>query len=249
MHVILLSDYQAKERGVTVLNNIMSEESELILNAAIGSVYLELLALGFRVEDSSDFEEFKAICQLRDIQSVGAHADDKLFDLTSANSFFMAVFDRENNLVATVSAMYDDLKKGNLAQFWQKRLPRLYGGKIERIRSPAALEISGRVVYLGDLWVKKGNPANGIGLLLPRLALLYTLNKFKPDFCYALHRPRDAIRRSMEIGFAHTQRRAIQWASLPADFNEEYWISYAKSADLHHLAFSLVEKIHQKTTM
>lgn len=230
-----------------MLNNVMNDDSELILNAAIGSLYLDLLNLGFRVEDSCDFEEFKNICKLRDNPSVGAHSDGELFEFTDGNSFFMAVYDGDDNLVATVAAMYDDLKKTNLAQIWQRRLPRLYGGKIRKIRSPSAFDISGKIVYLGDFWVQKGYPSNGLGLLLPRLSLLYSLNKFRPDFCYALHPPRMAERRAMEIGFSHSQRRAIQWDTLPKDFNEDFWISYARADDLHHLAYSIVEKIHQKT--
>lgn len=229
-----------------MLNNVMKDDSELILNAAIGSLYLDLLNLGFRVEDSCDFEEFKNICQLRDNPSVGAHSDGELFEFTDGNSFFMAVYDQNDCLVATVAAMFEDLKRTNLAQVWQRRIPRLYGGEIKHIRSPAAHDICGKVAYFGDLWVARGHPAGGLGLLLPRLSLLYALNKFSPDYCYALQTPRIAERRAMEIGFSHSQRRAIIWEKPPEGFNEDFWISYARADDLHYLAYAIVEKIHRK---
>lgn len=225
--------------------NLMTQGSDLILNVAIGSIYLELLDQGFRVEQSHDFDEFKKICGERDNRPVSAHADLDLFDFSEGNGFFLIVYDEQNKVVATIAAKFDSLKRTNLAQFWQQRLPRLYGGSIRAIRSPAAFDITGKVVYLGDMWVQSGNPARGLGFLLPRLSLLYSLSKFDPDFCYALHQPRMAERRSIEIGFSHCQRRAIDWEQLPEDFNDDFWISYSRSDDLHHLAYSIVEKIHR----
>lgn len=227
---------------------MMERDSSFMLQVVIGSLYLELFSQGLRVEESHEFSYFKSICSELEGREVSAHADQGLFDFAEGNSFFLAVYNAENKVVATIAARSDNLKRTNLAQFLEKRLPRLYGGEIREVCAPAAYDISGDVVYLGDLWVRKGYPAGGLGLLLPRLSLLYSLSKFDPDFCYALHTPRMAERRGLEIGFSHSGRKAIDWAVAPPDFNEEFWLSYSRSDDLYHLAYTLFGKIHQNAT-
>lgn len=225
--------------------SLMGVQSELVVCAAIGSIYKELVEKGYRIEQSHDFSEFKKICNSREGRPLSAQADDRYFDFCDGNGYFLVAYDSNDQVVGTTAALVDNLRRSNLAQLWESRLPRLYGGRLGCVRAPGAFDISGLAIYHGDLWVAPGQPVRGLGYLLPRLSLLLSLSEYRPDFCYALFAPRMARGFNVDMGFSFTQPKAIEWDEAPNDFNEDFWLSYATLDDLHHLAYTIFAEIHQ----
>ena len=214
--------------------------SDLVISASIIYTAKEISDLGYKIVQSSDFSKFKQICQMRDGRMLTEQCDEANFDFTSGNSFSLILFDEFDRLVATIAARKDCLGRTNLAQLLSKQYPRILGGKTGVEHAPRAYEITGDVVYQGDFWIARKHKVRGLGHLLPRLSLLVSLSRFKPDFCYAVVAPRMAEAwLPTKSGYACCQSHLIDWSLVPEGTNENFALVYSNQSDLQHLAYNV----------
>lgn len=220
--------------------NILDRHSDLVLSASIIYTAKEISALGYKIVQSSDFSRFKQICQMRDDRMLTEQCDEVNFDFTSGNSFSLVLYDEQDKLVATIAARKDCLGRTSLAQLLSKQYPRILGGEAGAEHAPRAHEITGDVVYQGDFWIAKKHKVRGLGHLLPRLSLLISLSRFKPDFCYAVVAPRMAEAwLPIKSGYACCQTQLIDWSVVPEGTNENFALVYSNLSDLQHLAYGV----------
>lgn len=214
-----------------------------VLSSALGITASSIVSAGFRIEQSSSFKKFKKLNKHREGRVLTAHGDHNLFDFVKGNSFYFAIYDKDEKLAGTVSCLYNDIKESCLSDLWRERLPRCYGGKISKNFAANASVIQGKIAYHGELWVAKKYRGNDLGWLLTRLSILYSVLKFEPDYVYSLV-AENIINRDWvdKTGLISREPNVLQWIEYPPDYPEEFWdfrLLHSTKANIHHLAATI----------
>lgn len=208
--------------------------SELVLASAIRTIEGAIEGFGCKVTQGQNFSRFKRICGMRTGRPISAQADELFFDLHQGNSFYL-VIEKEGQAVATIAVLRDDLKGDNLANLWRKRAKRLQKGRLGKHHAPGMFDITGDVVYLGDLWIDDRVKRVGLAYLLPKLALLIAYMRYEFAYAYALVSPKFGRNGTLNLtGFRTSEPGALDWRIADPDFNEEFWLVYSAASQICH---------------
>ena len=151
---------------------------------------------GIEITIGSDFREYSQIIrEERKVQNLGVPFDHEKHDLKASHAFWLIGRNARGELIHTQAAKKVPLKGKTLAAHlltaFRDFPPPLPGVDIKRSRyraTPGAHNISGQVVYHGEVWMApldKGN-YRGVGLstVLARTGLLEVMRRWDPDFVY-----------------------------------------------------------------
>lgn len=197
-------------------------------------------SLGLDLQVGSDFKFFRAISKSQPLKShVNPAFDPAFVDISPLNGFWMIGRDTNGEIVHTQAMKILELSNVSLAEHFRSHLTdyRTHGHKFDVERSncfltPAAAEITGRVCYHGELWLKGGPDGYRGGCLttfLTRLMLAMCLQRWSPDFIIGLQSPSTTCRGlAVREGYMRLEQRSIVWQLADcADIMEDWlvWMS------------------------
>ncbi|MCK7611993.1 GNAT family N-acetyltransferase [Roseibium sediminicola] len=208
-------------------------------------------ASGLSLQVGSDFRSFELFACAYD-RELTEHFSVKFQAITPPRGFWMMLVAPEGEVVATVAARLDDLGESTLADYWKLILPIVYrdayGAPVSlRERQPSFVqEATGRVIYLGEMWVHPDWRKTGIGSDLAKLVQLRAFRRFSPvNALYVWMRPREIKGGfASSCGFQTLIENAINWDRPPAERDakssvSELWLAGNKASALHDLVYDL----------
>lgn len=199
---------------------------------------------GYIVKQGFDFHSYKEICKKRKGRLYSYHFDEDKLDLYDGNSFYLVVMDQKQKLIGTVASFKDCMNTTTIAQLFDKRYTRLYGGATGKRHAPSAHRISGNVAYMGDLWIRPKVQSAGLGIALSSMATIIALRKFQPDYIYGLVKPALMDKGGVHnAGYNHLEMQSIDWVEDPIDFDNDFWLVSSDFAYLNYYAGRLLDQI------
>lgn len=205
-----------------------------------GGHCLEILRTeGFEVRFVRDLNVFE-----RRMEGVGKRVNypmvsPRWHDFAPADAFGL-VLERRGSDIGGVAARYHNLSGTTLAEYWAKSYARLYGASgASPVSEPAPLacRITGKVAYLGELYIaKKARGGVASGALLVYLQALTQL-EWDLDWVYGFMRAEDVDRgKATRYGFSYQVISAQMWHTEPADrASTEFLVGNDRDA-LGHMA-------------
>ncbi len=187
-----------------------------------------LKSAGFQIEAAADLGEFeKRLCEAGKVAAHPMISPD-WHDLTAANSLGL-ILTLDGVDVGGVAAMFVDLGAGSLADYWGRSYRRLYAdGEKTPVFDPAPFierNISKRVVYLGELFLKPGvRGVPGVSASAVKYIQALSALSWQPDWIYGFLRKEDAERgKATQYGFTVQIPFFLRWTDphqrrSPTDF-------------------------------
>lgn len=182
----------------------------------------------FIVERGTDFDVLEARVAESEKQNLTEHFRTELNTYTPANAFWLAILDDQGSLVAVSAARLDDLQRLPLVDYWRKYWFRCYPSAVDQRATMATVQprfgahITGRVVYMGDVWVHSDLRSSRIGSTLTQLLQIDALDEWRPDYLYGWMRPRDVVRGFWaSCEFRHMHPLGITWDAAPSTIDHD----------------------------
>ncbi len=197
-----------------------------------------------------DFTEFQDMVREAD-RGLTEHFSIQHQTFSPSGAFWLMLC-RSGVPVSTVAARLDLLGPMTLAAYWSQYLPRVYyddaGHSVELDARQAAFprEASGRVVYLGEMWVAKSHQGRGVASLMARLVQVMSMQIFDPDNVYCWMRPKQASGGFPQAcGFREIVPQGIRWTRPPAAAGDlsHLWLAGNRRSALDDLVRDLASGI------
>jgi hypothetical protein len=189
---------------------------------------------GIRVEQTSDFELAMATVAEMDKPYLTDFLSPRKNDFFESNCFWLMLRDGQGGPSGMVGARMDDTGREPLSAYSARKLRNLFPEEAEVPIRPDRLpriaqEISGRVVYTGDLFVGAGLRTTNRQMLRTLVLLLYStiFLKWQPfDWIYAFLRDRDVSRGAPWLyHFPRVYPLANSWTLRPSVQTGEHWLA------------------------
>lgn len=207
----------------------------------------EIYSLGVEIETGTDFEKYRHILSIaRPDHNLGVPFDPKKQPLNPENSYWMAGYDVDGNIVHTQALKRLNLQTSSLGEYMSKNLrdfePPMrdidYARTIYR-PGPGANRMRGIATYHGEFWVG-GQPGQfrgtGMSSLLARHAFLTAMQQWDPDYFFGLMSKSLVYKGfAARFGYMHTDPDAIRFALKDADDIFEVVMGYVSNEDLRFL--------------
>ncbi|MCA1241932.1 hypothetical protein LC092_05745 [Stappia stellulata] len=156
------------------------------------------------------------------------HFSPMLNTYAPKEAFWLTLNNEAGEIVAVIAARLNDLGSQPLTRHLEAYWTRCYrseGGHPVAVRRQDDLfsdAITGRIVYLGELFVSVHWRGRDLSRLLCRLAQVVAFNLFEPDYLYAWMRPVH-IEKGLHSrwGFSEEHRHAILWERGPASIDND----------------------------
>jgi hypothetical protein len=117
-------------------------------------------------------------------------------DLDPANSFWIAGYDADGEIVATQAARHLPLQQSSLAAelaslrlFYRDPGPHLAAGERCEVLAPSAAAITGSVVFSGGGWYHPRCRGTGLSSILPRISRAYAHARWLTDYTVSMVEP------------------------------------------------------------
>ena len=155
------------------------------------------------------------------------------------------VLTRGGQDVGGVAAHYYDLGGQSLGDYWEESYRRLYGkGDASPVYEPAPLAettITGKVVYLGQLFLTKAERDGVVSAALLRYIQAFCVIEWTPNWLYGFIRAEDVERgKAAQFGFTYQVPFAQLWRKEPETrFSTEYLVANDRR-HVCHMASRLV---------
>ncbi len=202
--------------------------------------------LGLSVTVERDFLDLEEACRQFDGKELSEQFSPGYFDLTPATGFWLAARKGDGTLVSVQAARIEDLGGTTLAEHWRHQQKRIYVGDTPAAlgdeHCPGAHDITGRVVYHGDMWLEAEFRGTGAASHLCRIGQLTAYMKWQPDFIYCFMSQKLVDSGfSTAQGYFHMQPAGTHWIDPPHHIRPDDWLLWNTAADLHHLARTIYE--------
>jgi hypothetical protein len=194
------------------------------------------------VAESSDFLAFEKIIRGTEDKYLMEDFSPRFFDLHGATAFWIGAFDAHGNIVSVQAAKIEDLQDRTLADHWQQQQRRMFVDPNPQARfgtdhAPDAYFMSGKIVYHGNLWLRRDIRGKGLAEPLTQLGFLVSLLKWSPDYLYGLMAEKAAEKGfGVRVGYRRFVPRGTHWEIPPGHIRPDDWLVYSTRADLHGLA-------------
>lgn len=201
---------------------------------------------GLRIRFGTNFQEFRRLVSRQPLRGqVAPVFDAGCGYVKRGNAFWVAVWDRAGELVATEALFLADLGEQTLAQHLSLDLHwyRPPGERVDCARSVVSLtsaaSMSGRLCYNGEMWIK-GGPGGYRGgpliALVPRAAMAMALSEWQPDHIWALVEPGSAVKGLVaRAGFVHLEQGSVDWHDMRKASVFAEWVAWLSASDERHL--------------
>ena len=208
----------------------------------ISDIDRQLAELGLTVICSTDFGEFDEVCSgLSGKDEASEYFSPRFFEITPRDGLWLRALDEAGATVHVQAMRVDRLDGMTLAEHWRQRFRRLFEERQQGVTwdgttSPIAEEITGTVVYHGDMYVSRDLPQKGLSGPLAHVALGLALSKWEPDYVYGFVDYR-YVRHGLTIreGYTHTQRFCAGWINAPEGIQADESIVWMTRDDLIYL--------------
>jgi len=228
-----------------MLPDIDNQET-LDVSAAVAVLRSEILRNGLTVKESADFDAFEKTIRATSDKYLMEDFSPRFFDLHGSTAFWLGAYDELGNVVSVQAAKVDDLKDRSLAEHWQQQQKRIFVDPNPQARLGTdhaydAYYMRGRIVYHGNLWLRRDLRGKGVAAPLTQLGFLISLLKWSPDYHYGLMSAKSAERGfGIRIGFRRFVPRGTHWEIAPGNIRADDWLVYSTRSDLQILAQTIV---------
>ena len=208
--------------------------SELEVALLAAECVTRLAGAGIRVEQTSDFELAMRTVAEMDKPYLTDFLSPRKNDFFESNCFWLILRAPDGGASGMVGARMDDTGREPLSAYSARKLRNLFPEEAEVPVRPDRLpriarEISGRVVYTGDLFVGPGLRTTNRQTLRTLVLLLYCtiFLKWQPlDWLYAFLRDRDVSRGAPWLyHFPRVYPLANSWTLRPSAQTGEHWLA------------------------
>jgi len=184
----------------------------------------------FTVEETADYVQLERQLPRIGKKLVSPTMKASKNDFTEAQAYWLTMHD-QSGLVAVMGMRLDALGRESVDAFWQRAFSRHYrskeGTKAELNLPQAVRMISGRIVYMGDLYFApeiRGDRATLMSYLHLAHALCFL--KWQHDWTYAFHRREDVLSGYADrYGFNNRWPGAQLWTNPPDYRSDEEYLS------------------------
>lgn len=200
-----------------------------------------LAAQGFEVEQCTDFDRVGEIIEGLDKPYRTRHLSPEFHDFTRSSSFW-AFLKQGDDYVGCVGVRHDDIGVEPIHKWWERQARRLYGGGgdavlIDGPRPRFLDEISGDLVYVGDLFMRTDSSVTRRVDLRAFMFIVYCLAIFRwdVDWIYSFIKKKHAMRGYATIYAASHQFPGVKrWRTEPPERDSSEWFTCSSIDDLRY---------------
>ncbi|GGB44426.1 hypothetical protein GCM10011316_15540 [Roseibium aquae] len=226
----------------------VNHDSEVTLEiaTAIARLYDRIRASGLSMRESTDFEYFEDTVRATEDRYLMEDFSSRFFDLHGSSAFWIGAWDRAGEPVSVQAAKLENLKDRSLGEFWQQQQRRMFvdpsnQAQLGEDHAHDAFFMRGRIVYHGNLWLRRDARGKGLAEALTQLGFLVSLLKWSPDYLYGLMAARNAEKGfGIRVGYRRFVPRGTHWIAPPEHVRPDDWLVYATRQDLIGLARTIV---------
>jgi hypothetical protein len=217
------------------------DQATLDVSAAIALLQSRIEKAGLSLKESADFSLFEKTVRGTEDKYLMEDFSPRFFDLHGATAFWVAAVNSHGNVVSVQAAKVEDLKDRNLAEHWQQQQRRIFVDPDPQVRfgtehAHDAYFMRGRIVYHGNLWLRRDIRGQGLAEPLTQLGFLLSLLKWTPDYLYGLMAAKSAEKGfGIRVGYRRFVPRGTHWEIAPGHIRPDDWLVYATRSDLHGL--------------
>jgi GNAT superfamily N-acetyltransferase len=217
-------------------------EETLEITRAISVLQGKIRSAGLKLKESTDFSLFEDTVRATSDRYLMEDFSSRFFDLHGSGAFWIGAWDRDGEPVSVQAAKLEDLRDRTLGQHWQQQQRRIFVDPAPRAElgedhAHDAFFMRGRIVYHGNLWLRKDARGQGLAEALTQLGFLISLLKWSPDYLYGLMAARNAMKGfGIRVGYRRFVPRGTHWISAPEHIRPDDWLVYSNRNDLNTLA-------------
>lgn len=225
------------------------EQGTLDVTSAIAAVQTQITGCGLTVQESSDFLEFENRIRGTEDKYLMEDFSPRFFDLHGATAFWIGAYNEQGSLVSVQAAKVEDLTDRSLADHWCQQQRRMFVDPNPQARfgtehAHDAYFLRGRIVYHGNLWLRRDIRGKGLAEALTQLGFMVSLLKWSPDYLYGLMAAKAAEKGfGIRVGYRRYVPRGTHWEIAPGHVRPDDWLVYSTRSDLHLLARMLAGKL------
>lgn len=224
-------------------------DTTLDVASAISKLQDKITAAGLVARESADFGQFENTVRSTDDRYLMEDFSSRFFDLHGAMAFWIGAWDADGEPVSVQAAKLEDLRDRSLGEHWQQQQRRMFVdpapmAELGRDHAHDAYYMRGKIVYHGNLWLRRDARGKGLAETLTQLGFLVSLLKWSPDYLYGLMAARNAEKGfGIRVGYRRFVPRGTHWVVAPAHIRPDDWLVYATRRDLMGLARTIAAEV------
>lgn len=221
-------------------------EDTLKIAQAIAVLQAKISSAGLRLKESADFSLFEDTVRATEDRYLMEDFSSRFFDLHGTSAFWIGAWGRDGEPVSVQAAKLEDLRDRSLAQYWQQQQRRMFADPAQHVElgeehAHDAFYMRGKIVYHGNLWLRKDARGQGLAEALTQLGFLISVLKWSPDYLYGLMAARNAMKGfGIRVGYRRFVPRGTHWVTAPDHIRPDDWLVYSSRNDLQILARTIV---------
>ncbi|NBN78095.1 hypothetical protein GWI72_07430 [Microvirga tunisiensis] len=223
-----------------------SDVPTLDVACALGRLADALADAGLTLAESADFAAFAAAAEASEDRYLMEDFSPKFFDLHADTGFWIAARDADGQVASLQAAKIETLRDRSLAALWQQQQRRIFvdpangAARLGEAHAVDAFALTGRIVYHGNLWLRKDLRGRGLAEKLTQTGFLVALLKWQPDWLYGLMAEANALKGfGLRVGYRRFAPRGTHWLGAPAHIRPDDWLVWSSRTDLVTLARTL----------
>ena len=227
----------------------MRSHSQISFSASryIANFDREAQELGITLTVSTDFEEFINCCEATPERLPPKPLfDPSESDLTPDNSFWIKGVTSCGEIAHMQAFKLTDLQSGTITQHLSASRKLYYDeslgidlNKSNFVVNSQTEQVTGRVCYHGELWLKPGKNGfrkKGLSIKLPRMGIMLAFATWNPDYIYSL--PSIAVSLNgliSQYGYHHLLPDGIQWGLKKSDDKIYKYLAWSSHSELSEM--------------
>ncbi|MBO0344634.1 hypothetical protein [Roseibium limicola] len=223
-------------------------EDTLEVVRAIAALHRQIHRAGLSLRESSDFSLFEDTVRATEDRYLMEDFSSRFFDLHGTSAFWIGAWGKDGEPVSVQAAKLEDLRDRSLGQLWQQQQRRMFSDPVSHVElgdnhAHDAFSMRGRIVYHGNLWLRKDARGQGLAEALTQLGFLISVLKWSPDYLYGLMAARNAMKGfGIRVGYRRFAPRGTHWITPPEHIRPDDWLVYSNRNDLQILAKTIVSE-------
>lgn len=213
---------------------------------ALGALQQSLMRDGYTVREVEDVSTVPELIEQIGKSYLTPLSSPMHNDFTEGNSIWL-VAEKEGEPIYLGCARLEDLGRESVGSYWSRILARAYSENagdtvIENVRPEIERRLGGKMVYFGDLYVKRSGRGSRKALRsFVAIGHLAVSLKWNPDWIYCFVREGDVLRGAAALyGFTSLFPNPFHWvAPQPPRENSEWLAALSKDEVWHCVAAAL----------
>ncbi|SHN14726.1 hypothetical protein [Roseibium suaedae] len=235
-----------KENWLGAMQADQIGDETLDVARAAGLLQQQIRSAGLKLRESTDFTLFEDTIRATEDKYLMEDFSTRFFDLHGTSAFWIGAWDSAGEPVSVQAAKLEDLRDRSLGQYWQQQHRRIFvdpGAHAELGEDHAhdAFFMRGKIVYHGNLWLRRDARGKGLAEALTQLGFLISLLKWSPDYLYGLMAAQNAKKGfGIRVGYRRFVPRGTHWITPPGHIRPDDWLVYSNHNDLVTLARTII---------